>query len=138
MKIRILALLAFALVATACSGNVFDLAVGDCFDDPGNFEEVSNVPMVECSRPHHNEVYFLYDLPAGSYPGDDRVAESADSVCLDRFDSFVGTDYEASVLDYAYFVPTRDTWGQGDRKVICLVYHLEGEKLRGTARNSRT
>ena len=76
MKLRIVALLVFALVASACSSNVFDLSVGDCFDDPDNFAEVSNVPMVDCSEPHHNEVYYLQDLPDGDFPGDSSVENS--------------------------------------------------------------
>ena len=53
-------------VAMACTGNVFSLEVGDCFNDPDSgFEEVTDVEIVECSENHDNEVYALSDYPAG-------------------------------------------------------------------------
>jgi hypothetical protein len=137
MKLRIAGLMAFALLAASCSGNVFDLAVGDCFDDPDNFEEISSVPMVECSAPHHNEVYFTYNLPDSPFPGLQAVEEAADTDCYERFEGFVGMDYASSELDYGYLYPTGDTWSEGDREVVCLVYHVTGDKVTGSQRNAR-
>lgn len=136
MKIRLMSLLAFVLLASACSGNVFELSVGDCFDDPDSFEEVSNVPMVDCAEPHHNEVYHAFDLPDGNFPGLFAVEERADEACLSRFDGFVGMDYAASELDYGYLYPTSDTWSEGDREIVCLVYHMTGERITGSVRGA--
>lgn len=136
MKLRLACLLATALIATSCSGNVFDLGLGDCFDDPENFEEISDVPMVECSVPHHNEVYFTYDLPDGSFPGLQAIEEAADSDCYERFEGFVGRDYASSELDYGYLYPTSDTWSEGDREIVCLVYHVSNDKVTGSQRNA--
>ena len=65
MKRLTLVLLAFVLgvAATACGddgGNVFSLEAGDCFDlDGATGEEVSDVPIVECSEPHDAEVFYV-------------------------------------------------------------------------------
>lgn len=130
-----LVLLTGVLLA-ACSGNVFDLAVGDCFDDGdmpiGEVEEVGDVPMVECSEPHDNEVYAVVTVDGEEFPGEQAIQDTADEMCLDAFDGFVGLDYETSALDFGWLVPTADTWADGDRVVACFVYRMDLEKVTGT------
>lgn len=130
-----------AVLLAACSGNVFDLAVGDCFDDGDlevgtGVEEVGAVPMVDCSQPHDNEVYAVVELDPGSFPGDEGVALRADEVCLEKFEPFVGLDYASSVLDIGWFVPTADSWEAGDRTIACFVYRLDLEKVTGSLSGS--
>ncbi len=133
---RTVALLAFALAAAACSGNVFDLEVGQCFNDPDSFEEVANVDIVECAEPHDNEVFELFDIPDGDFPGDVAVGETAVEGCLAAFDPYVGRDYASSAYDIRYLVPTSDTWSSGDREVVCILYDLNGAALTGSVRGS--
>jgi hypothetical protein len=131
----VLALVASVLFA-ACSGNVFDLAVGDCFDDGdmavGGVEEIGQVPMVECSEPHDNEVYAVVTVAGDVFPGDVAIQGQADDVCMGAFDGFVGLDYETSVLDFGWLVPTAETWDAGDRVVACFIYRMDLEKVTGT------
>lgn len=133
---RALFIIVLALVASACSGNVFDLEVGQCFDDPPSFDEVANVDIVECSEPHDNEIYLAFDLADGSYPGEVSVEETAVQSCLAGFEPFVGQAYETSTLDIGYLFPTSETWQQGDREIVCLVYDLSGTPLTGTVEGS--
>jgi len=127
---------AFVVIAAACGGNVFDLEVGQCFDDPNSFDEVSDVPIVECVEPHDNEIYEVFDLPDGDYPGIDSVEETSQQACLASFEVFVGSDYATSALDIGYLYPTSETWRSGDREVVCMVYDLSGSKLTSTVRGS--
>lgn len=132
---------AIALVLAACSGNVFDLDVADCFDDGdlvvgAEAAEVGDVPLIECSEPHDNEVYAITELDAGPFPGDEAVAARADETCLDEFEPFVGLDYASSALDFGWFVPTADSWDAGDRTVACFIYRLDLEKVTGTLAGS--
>ncbi|HEU4917258.1 MAG TPA: septum formation family protein [Acidimicrobiia bacterium] len=124
------------LLGTACSGNVFDLAVGDCFDDGDmsveGIEEVGEVPMVECSEPHDNEVYAVVTVEGERFPGEVAIQTEADEVCLDAFSGFVGLDYQTSVLDFGWLVPTAETWEVGDRVVACFIYRVDLEKVTGT------
>jgi hypothetical protein len=117
------------LLLAACSGNVFDLAVGDCFDDGdmalGDVEEVGDVPMVECSEAHDNEVYAVVTVDGEVFPGDISIQNQADEACFGAFEGFVGFDYETSELDFGWLVPTAETWEAGDRVVACFVYRMD-------------
>jgi Septum formation len=129
-------LIAIAILLSACSGNVFELAVGDCFDDGdfalGEVEEIGDVPMVECAEPHDNEVYEVVTVEGDVFPGESAIQIGADEVCLDAFDGFVGLDYESSALDFGWLVPTADSWDSGDRLVACFIYRMDLEKVTGT------
>jgi hypothetical protein len=128
--------LLMGLLLAACSGNVFDLAVGDCFDDGdmvlGDVEELSDVPLVECEQPHDNEVYAVVTVEGDRFPGEVAVQGQADEMCLDAFEPFVGFDYQTSVLDFGWLVPTAETWEFGDRVIACFVYRMDLEKVTGT------
>lgn len=137
---KLAGLIAVTLLLAACSGNVFELAVGDCFDDGdlalGELEEVDEVPLVECSERHDNEVYAVVTVDGDVFPGEQAIQAQADEVCLDAFDPFVGLDYESSALDFGWLVPTADSWDMGDRVVACFVYRLDLEKVSGTLEGS--
>ena len=133
-------LVALTLALGACSGNVFELAVGDCFDDGdlvlGELEEVGEVPLVECPEPHDNEVYAVVTVDGEEFPGEQAIQTQADEVCLGAFDPFVGLDYQSSALDFGWLVPTADSWDMGDRVVACFVYRLDLAKVSGTLEGS--
>jgi hypothetical protein len=133
-------LVALTVPLAACSGNVFELAVGDCFDDGDmaleGVEEVEEVPLVECSEPHDNEVYAVVTVDGEVFPGEEAIQDQADQVCHDDFDPFVGLDYQSSVLDFGWLVPTADSWDMGDRVVACFVYRMDLEKVTGTLEGS--
>jgi hypothetical protein len=133
----VIAGIAIAMVATACSGtSVFDLSVGDCFDDPSNFEEVSSVEVVECTEPHDNEVYADRTVANASFPGIQAMQVEADEMCLEDFGTFVGTRWEDSLLDYGWLHPTEDSWDDGDRIVTCFLYNTDFQKLTRSMENS--
>ena len=138
MKRTIALLISIAALAAACSsGNVFELEVGQCFNDPDNFEQVSDVEMIDCSDPHDNEAYHLYEMTQGDFPGDAAVQDLAQIECIGKFDAYVGSDYATSSLDIGAFFPTNETWDQDDREVICFLYDLGFEKLTGLSEGSQ-
>lgn len=114
----------------------FNVQVGDCFNDVTSFEEVSSVPGVPCSDPHDNETYAVFDLSVASYPEDEVMSELAFESCKERFETYVGKDYESSSLDITTMFPSEQSWSQNDREVICAVYDMNAEKLTGTAKGS--
>ena len=132
-----LALVAAALLATGCSlldsGNVFELAVGDCFDDAGG-TQISEVPIVDCAEPHDNEVFRVYDVADGDYPGDDALVQQAVATCLPALDDYVGDADVASQLDAFPITPTAGSWEDGDREVVCALYDADLAKLEGSMR----
>jgi hypothetical protein len=118
-------------------GNVdaFQVRVGDCFDDSSTYsDEISNLPGVPCSKPHDNEAYAVFDLTIAPYPDNDSMGELAQESCLQRFDTFVGRDYESSSLDIFAIYPTTESWAQKDREVICAIYDMEESKLVGSVK----
>lgn len=130
--------------AIVSEGNVdaFTIRLGDCFDNTRALAseeggEVSSLPGVPCSEPHDNEVYAVFDVEYASFPGDEQMGELAFEECRQRFSSFVGLDYDSSVLDITALYPSTDSWKmQDDREVVCAVYDMNGGKLTGSARNS--
>ena len=109
-------------------------AVSPVTCDPGLFdaEEVSDLPGVPCSEPHDNEAYAVFDVTLDSYPDVDDMSELANGSCVERFEDFVGRDYESSSLDVIAMYPTPESWSQNDREVVCAVYDMEAAKLTGS------
>ena len=115
--------------------DAFNVQIGDCFNDTFDYdEEVTSVPGVPCSEPHDNETFAVFDLKLESYPADDQIGEIAYESCLERFESFVGNDYESSVLEINMMYPTTESWAANDREVICAIFDMNGEKLVNSAR----
>jgi hypothetical protein len=124
-------------------GNIgaFQMRVGDCFNDSGpsfgdQGAEVTDVPGVPCSEPHDNEVYAIFDVSLPSFPEGEGMSETAFDSCLQRFESFVGKDYQSSALDIVTMYPTKVSWSQhNDREVICAVFDVNATKLVGSAKD---
>jgi hypothetical protein len=114
----------------------FNMRVGDCFNDIGASDEVSSVPGVPCTDPHDNETYAVFDVTVAEYPEGDSMSELAFASCMERFEAYVGKDYESSSLDITTMYPSQRSWAENDREVVCAVYDMNAEKLTGTAKGS--
>ena len=112
--------------------DVFSIEVGDCLNDADVSEEVSTVPIVECSEPHDSEAYDAGDLDDGDFPGDDAIGQAAELLCGPSFESFIGLGYEASAYDYSYYFPTEESWAAGDREVLCVAFADDASKITGS------
>jgi hypothetical protein len=117
--------------------DAFNMRVGDCFDDSSVVgDEVTNLPGVPCSQPHDYETYAVFDVSMTSYTSDESMSALAYESCLERFDSFVGINYDASVLEITTLYPTIESWQQDDREVVCALYDMSEEKLVGSTKDS--
>jgi len=113
------------------------LAVGDCIPLVEYEDEIFEVPVVPCDRPHTDEVYFIYQFDDGEYPGDDVLYQAAEERCLAEFEGFVGMSYEQSELDFYSYWPTQMSWNRmDDRTVHCIVFSYDDVTgtLEGAAR----
>jgi hypothetical protein len=155
-KIRVFLLLLLVTLLAACGGgpardesgavveegdeSVFDLNVGDCFNDPEESEGlISDLTLLPCDQPHDNEVFALVNHPAGdgeAFPGDEAMDTFAEEQCLSAFEQYVGLPYEESVFAYVPIKPTAETWADGDREVVCVLYDGQLEELEGSVRGS--
>jgi hypothetical protein len=110
------------------TGGASDLAVGDCFDDPGVATEVSDVQHHPCTEPHTSEVLYVGDMPSSdTYPTDAQFTAAVETACVPAFNAYTGLDFTTDpTFNMGYFTPTADGWGDGDRELICYVIRIDG------------
>jgi hypothetical protein len=132
--VRLILLMALLVAACGGGGNVFDLEVGTCFDDTDtDATEVSNVPVVDCSEPHDNEVFAVFDYTASdTFPGGTEMNSAAHDLCVAEFEGYVGLGYLESELNVFPITPTQGSWDDGDREIVCALYNLDLSKLTGS------
>jgi hypothetical protein len=92
--------------------------VGDCLQDPVTGGH--SVRIVDCAKPHAAEVYAIFMLPDGPFPGNDRspefkkqCGEAARAIASPA----VGND--PSLKTIVRF-PDENSWALGDRSVTCI------------------
>lgn len=113
-----------------------DLQLGDCFNDPAS-AEVETVIVVPCDADHDFEVYHLFELPDGEYPGPEKLEEQWIQGCLPEFEPFVGVSFDESGLDISAIFPTEQSWEDlDDREVLCSVTAVDGSPRRSSARGT--
>jgi hypothetical protein len=117
--------------ASATTANVFAMKVGDCLNDGESADgtgTVTSVPIVKCRVSHDSEVIpgVLLKGADSAFPGSDIVEKSADQKCLGPYEKFTGATLKTTRLDYTYYFPSADSWKQGDRQVLCVVYDPHG------------
>jgi hypothetical protein len=119
------------------------LGVGQCGDVPtirvGGPLDPARVAEVPCDQPHDVEVAAVLEHPAdldAAFPGQAAVDGYATDQCLRRFEDYVGTPYQASSLDVAIVAPGEGGWEDGDRRIACVLYHIDFAPLTGSARGA--
>ena len=90
--------------------------------------------LVDCRRPHDAEIFEVLEHPAPAgedYPGTVGMEAWATQACYQRFEAFVGVEYERSLLEIGSIRPPRENWEQGPyRAVHCYVY-VPGRQMSG-------
>ncbi|TQJ19556.1 DUF4190 domain-containing protein [Kribbella jejuensis] len=115
------------------SAYIDELMIGECFDDTSADDEVERQP---CPNAHDAELIAIVSLPDGSYPGDKAIDKDADRACTRPFGTYVGKSRDQSELYLSWLTPDKYTWNSGDRRVFCVAYGPDDEKLTGTVKNS--
>ncbi|MEV4008019.1 septum formation family protein [Actinomadura sp. NPDC049753] len=105
------------------------LKVGDCFTAQTHDSADPNVYPSPCASPHNGEVVAKATLPAGPFPGVQRLAAQAGALCEERtpdnVKKVVDDDFDARAE-----LPKREDWESGKRTVTCtLVYVGEDKSL---------
>lgn len=135
----VVALAAGALLSVAaCTGtDVLDLEVGQCLTDTASDDQVSSVPVVDCSEPHTGEIFALPQLPDGDFPGEQAISDQADQLCAGQaFQDYVGVPYQDSDIYYSTLVPSTETWDDGDREIVCILAAQDGSSSTGSLRGA--
>ena len=132
---RRFALLVPVVILAGCGGatSVADIAVGDCFDDPGE-TVISELELIDCDQPHDNEVFANLQIEEALFPGEEILDSFAIDACLAPFEAYVGEQYADSSLDYWYLSPTEESWAGDDRAITCVLYSADLAKLTRSVR----
>jgi putative regulator of septum formation/uncharacterized protein DUF4190 len=97
-----------------------ELKAGDCVTTvPTDLGAVRSLDVTPCTKPHRAEVYAVFDLPKGDYPGEQAVTKRAEDGCGTRLPTIDESKQRGLGVDYIY--PKRVNWQLGDRSVTCLV-----------------
>jgi hypothetical protein len=113
---------------------VDDLAVGECFDEG---DEEDEVVRQSCSVPHDGEIIAGVTLPAGPYPGDREIDKAGEQGCATEFAEYVGSTVKTTKLEWDYWTPTRQLWNANDRLVVCAAYGPAFDQLTGSVKGTR-
>ena len=130
-----------ALVAplTACSDtSVMHMQVGQCIllPEDKSATTATTIDKTSCTREHDAEVFALASAPDGDFPGAEALNRQAETDCISAFDAYVGSDYLTSTLDATWMIPTKDSWAQNDRSIVCLARPLDHSKLTQSVKES--
>lgn len=110
------------------------LQAGDCINGLEESSNLLSLPAVPCRSPHQGEVFAVFDLPSGAYPGETAVATRSESECGSRLGSYSpGAVTDPSVGIFMVY-PRAVNWRAGDREVVCIANGLAGPmtgSLRG-------
>ncbi|MFD7631509.1 septum formation family protein [Streptomyces sp. NPDC059851] len=132
-------------VTTPGRSDVKDIRKGDCFnteDDLAKTQESDgtearqSVRTVPCDQPHEGEVYAVFTLDGGAFPGTDKVVASAEEKCGGKaLADYVGGDASKlpKTLEVFYYYPQASSWTLGDRTVTCFLGNADGTST-GSAR----
>lgn len=119
--------------------NPNSLQAGDCFNDPdpGSPTQVTALEAVPCDEEHNNEVFHVFQLDDGDFPGADEVKQLGLDGCEPELEGYVGATAEDAGLAIVPVTPTEQSWNdKDDRTVLCALYKADGSKLTGSLEGS--
>ncbi|PSK98019.1 putative regulator of septum formation [Murinocardiopsis flavida] len=119
------------------STDVHEIKVGDCMNDQSVEEQVTELPIVPCEKPHDSEVFANGESASPEWPGEEALSTEADELCESKFADFVGISYDESSLTIGSYNPSKESWADGDRRIDCMIGDANGQvtgSLKGSAR----
>ena len=124
-------------LAGCSSSSVMHMRVGQCIQKP-EADTVSTVDTVDCSTPHYAEVFLIHEVEGDGedFPGNSLINDTALSVCVQNFEAYVGKRFVSSTLDATWMIPTKDSWAQNDRSIVCLAFAMNHSKLKQSVKDS--
>lgn len=106
--------------------DVFNVGLGDCISNFNAEEQVSELTVIPCEQEHDQEVFAVFEVPDGEFPGSEAFQAQVESDCVGEFEAFVGMPYNESALHIQWLEPTEESWAQGDRELVCTVLDPAG------------
>ena len=75
-------------------------------------------------------------ITSSQMPSEDDMNDMARDACVDAFEAYVGRPYDESDLDFTWYVPSQESWADGDRTIQCIAIRTDGDPLDQPVRNS--
>ncbi len=120
-------ILAIILLVTTSAVPTTALQPGDCVNNLRDSTEVQSLPGVPCTQPHEGEVFAVFDLPAGDYPGEAAIGEQITNECVARLSSYSSSASQNSGdLRLVTIYPLEQDWNRGNRGVVCIAAAASG------------
>jgi hypothetical protein len=104
------------------------LRPGDCVNGLDENSATTSLPTVPCTEPHDGEVYAVFDLAGGDYPGEDEAGRLAQIGCIDRKATHAAKVADDSNFKLFLLYPNRPSWGSGDHAVTCIAMDARGSQ----------
>lgn len=143
------ALIAGGLLLAGCSGgprdgsgqvtapvsvDTYSIQVGDCVGKLET-ESATRLQLVPCAQEHYWEAFGAGTLTGEAFPGTSGVQDQAEQICTTALEPFLGISAKKSKFELRFLTPTKDSWAQNDRAVVCLL-GTPGGGLTGTLRGA--
>ncbi len=84
------------------------------------------MPSVPCAQPHQGEVFAVFDLPPGDYPGKAAVEDQVEKGCDARLAAYSPSTPGDHSIDQFFIYPQEQNWTNGDREVVCIAKAVSG------------
>lgn len=104
--------------------DIDEMRVGDCFNVPGGdlLDEDPFVYRIACTEVHDAEVTSSTTMSGARFPGEDELKKSVPQDCWKAQDAYAMDTWALpSYAEMFYFSPTRASWSDGDRRVLCVI-----------------
>jgi hypothetical protein len=104
-----------------------ELQPGDCFAKPRR--DSATTTIMKCDAPHDAQATHRFDLPDGPYEGVAALKKKGEVGCDLRWNAMFAKNRSPVPIERWYVHPTEETWGDGDRMVLCYAMGVGGRDL---------
>ena len=123
-------------LTSAGTVGVDDLRAGDCFNT-GEDKQISDVDGVPCSEAHEYEVFAVATYEGdGTFPSEAALDGIFTQICEPPFEAYVGEPYATSAIYGTMISPSEESFSDGDREYICVLYDPDDAALTTSLRNA--
>jgi hypothetical protein len=109
--------------ATTSSENTHSPAssfqVGECVEDINR--PLKDLTVVDCAKLHADEVYAVFPMPDGPFPGPAVVQEFKDKCSAEALAAYSAAEARNPVQHTSRRFPDEKSWAEGERSVTCLI-----------------